>query len=325
MIAILMFACSKERYINEPGNLVPKTVIEDLSIPSITVNGARLHAEAFGHPDSTLVVFLHGGPGGDYRSLLNGKALANHGYRVIFYDQRGSGLSQRFPKNSYTGTGLSILDTMYNELSGVIAHFRTKPSQKVYLVGHSWGAMLATGYAGKHPNNVQGLVSAEPGGLNWQDIKHYVKESLSFGIWSELMNDMTFIDQFISGKQDQHVILDYKFGLRAAKNTITGEDNTLPASFWRAGAVINSAMFEMANDHHPDFSQGIRNFHVPVLFLHSEYNKAYPLSWVQHIAASYYSATTLKIPGTGHGGIFYDNTAWAQATMPAIINYFATL
>ena len=117
-----------------------------------------LHSEAFGHPDSTMIVCIHGGPGGDYRYLLNCKDLTDHGYRVIFYDQRGSGLSQRFPKEYYTELGSGALDLLYDELSGVIAHYRTSLNQKVFLIGHSWGAMLATAYAGKHPDAIQGLV-----------------------------------------------------------------------------------------------------------------------------------------------------------------------
>lgn len=323
--AILMFSCSKERYMSEPGNLVPKTVMEDPGLPFIYVNGAKLHAEAFGPADSTLVIFLHGGPGGDYRSLLNGKQLAAHGYRVVFYDQRGSGLSQRYPRNSYVDAGLKCLDTLYNELDGVIAHYRTSATQKVYLVGHSWGGILATAYTGKHPNKVQGLVVAEPGGLKWDDIKAYTKSIRLFSLWGELLNDVAYLDQFISGNRDQHEILDYKLAMRSSVNTITGEQNTLPGSIWRLGAVINSSLFEVADKNHPDFSQGIENFHVPVLFLHSEYNRSYTATWVQKIAAAYHTATIRMIPATGHSGIFYDNTAWSQTTLPAILNYFKSL
>src|SRR6478609_1687400 len=99
--AIAVTACEKEMKVNEPGNLVPKTVTEDASIPAIDINNTRLHAETFGNPVDPMVVMLHGGPGADYRSMLNAKALANDGYFVIFYDQRGSGLSEREDKNSY--------------------------------------------------------------------------------------------------------------------------------------------------------------------------------------------------------------------------------
>src|SRR6476620_9669553 len=87
--ATFFLSCTKGRMVNEPGYLVPKTVDQDRSLPSITVNGAMLHSEAFGNPDNPIVVIIHGGPGGDYRDLLNSRDLADHGYRVVFYDQRG--------------------------------------------------------------------------------------------------------------------------------------------------------------------------------------------------------------------------------------------
>jgi len=59
---VLLVSCEKELEINEPGNLVPKTVVEDANLPSIEVNGAKLHAQAFGPKDSTLIVCIHGGP-----------------------------------------------------------------------------------------------------------------------------------------------------------------------------------------------------------------------------------------------------------------------
>lgn len=243
---VLFFSCTDERFIDEPGNLVPKTVDQDPGLPSITVNGARLHAEAFGLPDSTMVVGIHGGPGGDYRYLLNSKDLAEFGYRVVLYDQRGSGLSQRFSQKSYTNLGLGALDVLYDELSGVIAHYRTSPEQKVFLIGHSWGAILATGYAGKYPGAVQGLVVCEPGGLLWDDIEESVKESRSFGLFGELLNDAIYLDQFITGKEDEHEILDYKAAMMSSKNDITGDNLIEPGSRWRSGAVITLPFLRLA-------------------------------------------------------------------------------
>ncbi len=66
----------------------------------------------------------------------------------MFYDQRGSGLSQRFSRQSYLSLGAEVMELMYDELHAVIAYYRKKPEQKVVLLGHSWGAMLASGYAG---------------------------------------------------------------------------------------------------------------------------------------------------------------------------------
>ncbi len=323
--ALLFISCEQEQYITEPGKLVPRTVDEDPTLPSITITGAMLHAEAFGPPDSTLVICIHGGPGADYRYMLNCRELADEGYRVIFYDQRGSGLSQRFPRDSYMDLGEGAVDLMYDDLSAVISHYRKDPDQKVFLLGHSWGAILATGYAGKYPDAVQGLVVCEPGGLVFDDILDYVSESRSFKLWSEVLNDATYQDQFITGKEDQHEILDYKLGMLASKNPVTGEDNTSPGSTWRSGAVVNSALLEIGETFEPDFSEGISNFEVPVFFIYSEENRAYPDSWAEKISGVYPTVERKKIAGVGHDGIISDPNGWSNSTMPAILSYFNSL
>lgn len=318
-ILILLFSCTDGRTIDEPGNLVPKTVDQDASLPSITVNGAMLHAEAFGPENGTIIVALHGGPGGDYRYLLNCKDLAEKGYRVVFYDQRGSGLSQRFPKKSYTSLGAGAADLMYDELHAVIAHYRKSPNQKVVLLGHSWGAMLASGYAGKYPQNIQALVLCEPGGLRWNDVEEYVKKSRSFKLWSEILNDAAYLDQFISGKEDQHEILDYKMSMLSSKNNITGEGDFDPGISWRSGAVIMDALFDSGDQYKLDFSKGLQNYNGPVLFFYSDRNKAYPDSWAQKITTSYNHVTRVKISGVGHDGIITNSNAWNNQTKPEIL------
>lgn len=323
--AILSSACRDERFINDPGNLVPKTVEQDPSISSIYVNNSLLHSEAFGNPDSPLVVCIHGGPGADYRYMLNCKDLANHGYRVVFYDQRGSGLSQRFPLSSYTDLGKAGLNIMYDELAAVIKHYKTHPTQKVLLLGHSWGAMLATGFAGGHPNEVQGLAVCEPGGLKWDDIVEYVKKSRSFKIWGELLNDVTYLDQFITGRKNDHEILDYKLAILASNNSITGESNIQPEGFWRSGAVVNAGLFKIGQTYKTDLSEGIGNFKVPVQFFYSELNKAYPTTWANKITAVYNTVNLKQISGVGHDGIINNRAAWEQQTLPQLLTYFNSL
>lgn len=318
-IFTLLFSCTDGRTIDEPGNLVPKTVDQDPSLPSISINGARLHAEAFGPENGTIVIPLHGGPGGDYRYLLPCKDLADKGYRVVFYDQIGSGLSQRFPKKSYTSLGAGAADLMYDELHAVIAHYRKNPDQKVVLLGHSWGGMLASGYAGKYPNDIQGLIVCEPGGLVWDDVKDYIKESRSFKLWSEILNDATYLDQFISGKEDQHEILDYKMSMLSSKNSITGEGDFDPATSWRSGAVVMDALLDSGEKYNLDFSKGVQNYNGPVLFFYSEKNKAYPDSWAQKISTSFKKVTRVKISGVGHDGIITNFKAWNTRTKPQII------
>ncbi|MGN6212299.1 alpha/beta fold hydrolase [Parafilimonas sp.] len=332
IFSVFSFSCSKERYIDAPGNLVPKTVDQDSTLPSISINGALLHSEAFGPADSTLIICIHGGPGGDYRYMLNCKTLATKGYRVVFYDQRGAGLSQRFPRNWYLSQGNDGMDKIfYDELKGVIAHYKTSASQKIILLGQSWGAMLATAYAGKYPNEIDGLIAAEPGGLKWNDVVDYISESRSFKLWSEALNDATYIDQFITGQEDQHEILDYKAGLIGSVNTIVGDagsdlGNNAPSYVAsRSGAVVNAASFELGQDIKPDFSAGINQFSKKVLFIYSSNNKAYPDSWASKIAAAYPSKEIFKAQGVGHSGMLDQVDFWTTTMEPKIISYIQSL
>jgi len=316
----LMVSCKK---MDEPGNLVPKTVDQDPSIPSIKIDDRLLHSEAFGHPDSTLVVCIHGGPSADYRYMLNAKDLVNHGFRVVFYDQVGSGLSQRFNESYYDNKNFDQI--FLNELRGVINHYKTKPNQKVILFGHSWGAIMATSYAGKYPNEIAGMAVIEPGGLKWDDIVEYITKAQSVPLWSEIANDVLYQDQFISTKKDKHEILDYKLTLLASHGspntleTITGKEG-----FWRFGAVINLISFNYGEKHKPDLSEGIQNYNPRVLFIHGGAGKVYTDEWAQKISSVYKNKEILKIEGVGHSGML-ETSPWNSKTLPKLLKYFKSL
>ena len=80
---------------------VAKTVEQDPSIPHIELDNVVFHAETFGSDTNKVVIVLHGGPGNDYRNLIDLKALADQ-YFVVFYDQRGPGLSPRVAAEQLT-------------------------------------------------------------------------------------------------------------------------------------------------------------------------------------------------------------------------------
>lgn len=139
------------------GFTVLDTVDKDASLPRIGLNGYTFHAETHGDPRHPVVIVLHGGPGADYRYLLGLKALAEDHF-VVFYDQRGTGLSPRVPAESIT------LESFVADLDAFVDRFGQ--GRPVHLVGHSWGAMLASSYAGAHPRKVAKMVLAEPAFLD---------------------------------------------------------------------------------------------------------------------------------------------------------------
>lgn len=314
-----LWGCTKERLITEEGNLVPKTVEQDPNLPSVVVNGTMLHSETYGNPDSAMVVVLHGGPGSDYRYLLNCKELANQGYYVVFYDQRGSGLSKRHPKSAYS------IQVMLDDLTGVIAHYRTSAAQKVFLLGHSWGAMLATAYIDKYPTAIRGAILGEPGGFKWDDIEEYTTRSRDVKLTSEMMSDFLYADQFVTGRKDQHAILDYKFALLTSSEGDPGHPigNEGPLPFWRSGAVINNALFEIGDRDKPDWTTHLQQFTTKVLFVYSERNRAYGLAHAQKVSSAYPHVELVKINGAGHDMLSFP-TGWNNF-LPYALNYLNSL
>lgn len=303
IIAVAIFAACKkgtEFEPSKPGNLVPKTVIEDPSLPAISINNTKLHAEIFGNPDSPMVVILHGGPGDDYRSMLNCKALANDGYFVVFYDQRGSGLSQRHDKKIYS------VQLMLDDLTAVIKYYRKSPTQKIFLLGHSWGAMLATAYVNAYPTAVQGLILAEPGGFTWNETESYLNRTRKINPFNESTNDVLYFDQIFTGKENEHEILDYKAALSSAFNTkpgnIVGNVGIIP--FWRLGAIVQTALFEIGKKDGFNWTTNLKQFRRKVLFCYSELNRAYGFDYAKSLSSAYPDVQLEKINGSGHEMIY---------------------
>lgn len=119
-------------------------------------DGTRLWVEVSGPPDGASVVLCHGGPGmADYLKDL-GDMLTEAGMRVVRWDQRGAGRSER--KGPYS------VERFVADLEAVR---RTVVGQPCWLVGHSWGANLALASAQLHSYQLRGVVYMCGTGLEW--------------------------------------------------------------------------------------------------------------------------------------------------------------
>lgn len=104
----------------------------------------KLYYKSFGEGKSVLVI--HGGPGYDHSLMLDFEELSEN-YRIIFYDQRGSGKSS------------GELNTESINISNFIEDIESLRLQlnlgKVILLGHSWGSILGLRYITKYSENVE--------------------------------------------------------------------------------------------------------------------------------------------------------------------------
>lgn len=123
-------------------------------------DGSRIgytHLAAQGPQKPYPLIYLHGGPGGiisDQQIELLQPLTAN-GFDIYLYDQLGSGHSSRLAAISdYT------VARHQQDLAAIVS---TIGAEKVFLLGQSWGALLATQFIAEHAEQVAGVIFTGPG------------------------------------------------------------------------------------------------------------------------------------------------------------------
>lgn len=276
---------------------VPATVMDDPTLPSAQVENVTLHLREAGPEDAPVIIALHGGPGGDMTSLLPLEALADT-HRVVFYDQRGAGLSERVEAEALT------LDGYLAELDGVIS--LASPNAPVTLIGHSWGAMLASAYLGAHPDKVARAVLVEPGFLNAAEARDWTNRSraLMSGprfIWKGLVTG--FAAQHVKG--DAHAKNDYLIGTMVGlfanhpDNPYHCPGSEYPGHAKRFGGLASNVAGKTSDAEFDRLALG-EAFPGPVLFMGSSCNTWIGAELQAKHAERFANARLEVIEGAGH-------------------------
>jgi proline iminopeptidase len=120
----------------------------------ISVPGGKIWYEIVGSEKKGIpIVLLHGGPGFSVDYLRPLAALSDE-RPVIFYDQLGSGKSDK-----PTDTALWKIERFVDELIAIRKHLRL---DTIHLFGHSWGTMLASEYLSRNPEGIKTVIFASP-------------------------------------------------------------------------------------------------------------------------------------------------------------------
>lgn len=314
--SILVFSCELNDF-EEPGNLVPKTVDEDPLLPRLEVNGTTLHAEAFGDISNPIIIFLHGGPGSDYRAFISQKGVENASrypnertitngglsqlqdeYFCVFYDQRGAGLSPRFDLGDIT------FEQYIDDLDAIIDYYLDKKSTEtgvletqVNLIGWSYGGTLSTGYINRHPEKIKNLAIYEPGPFSKKGYDYFIENTTS--VFAQTGSD--WLEEFLLSHDhftpDDHIRADYQYLLGAFRsNPQFHEDTNTP--LWRIGILFGEDLEEMDRDN----TSNLSSFQGKFLFIGGELTgKEYPK--YPDLQMSYYPRSEYaEIPGVGHTG-----------------------
>jgi proline-specific peptidase len=154
-VLALVVSASCEKSSPPPAtNAVPAAAAPHPAEPAgdtqLPVDGGKIwyRVSAGGNAIGTPVILLHGGPGFSSHYMKPFEELSDE-RPVVRYDQLGAGKSDHV-----TDTTLFTIPHFVKELDSLRSHLGY---DKVHLVGHSWGTILAVEYYKVHPEHVASL------------------------------------------------------------------------------------------------------------------------------------------------------------------------
>ena len=294
LLVLLAVACL------DPDELVPPTVDEDDALPALALQDSLFHVRTFGRPGDPVVVFLHGGPGSSMFGLLPyahapaGAELASDHF-LVFWDQRGAGLSRRHDPAEITWDGY------LQDLDALVAHFA--PEAPVTLVGYSFGGTYAVAYVDAYPERVDGLVLISPAPLTGAA---FSQANFIGGGFSEGTADVLWSNE--SFAPDDHARMDLALAA-AFFDALHPDFHVDPArvpALRRFGAVAQSSLYTelgLVPPNDPpryDFTRNLHRFDRPVLALVGGQDALFDAAFERAQLAAFDEVELVVVEGWGH-------------------------
>lgn len=128
----------------------------DMKTQYIEVPGGYVGLNVLGDNDSAIpILFIHGGPGGNYESFLPMAEMLAKDCKVYLYNQLGSD-----EKNDVGDESIWVPERYIETLNTVIREMKV---DRLHLIGHSWGAMLAAEHVLRTPDTpVKSITMVSP-------------------------------------------------------------------------------------------------------------------------------------------------------------------
>ncbi|MBP8752687.1 MAG: alpha/beta fold hydrolase [Chitinophagales bacterium] len=117
----------------------------------IDVDKGRLYCQTIGKGEPLL--FIHGGPGLNQSYLIPAFETLAKKYMLIFYDQRSSG------KSALSVKATMNFETFADDIDSIRKYFVL---EKINIISHSWGSLVAINYAAVYPKNINTLILLNP-------------------------------------------------------------------------------------------------------------------------------------------------------------------
>lgn len=259
------------------------------------VNGTYLYYEIIGEGAPLFV--LHGGPGGSHRYFLPYMEALSDDYQLFFYDQRGTGLS-----DGHLDLAAISIDQFVEDLEALRVAFGL---EKISLMGHSWGAIVALAYALKYQAHLDHLILVDPRPVSSTFLIEFSEtlqqriQRLSADAQHELTTTCTYPSAELSPKAiDECNQIDAQLRFydpaKAATVDWAMEENTVKNSV-TVRALITSSFNRMQHD----MDTQLPTVRVPTLIIHGDFDPI-PLGSSEYLHQHIPGSQIVLIAQSGH-------------------------
>lgn len=274
--------------------------------------GSRIgytHLMAKGDKQPFPVIYLHGGPGGPIfdRNISLLSALTQDGYDVYLYDQVGCGWSSRLDDIAEYTAQRHVAD-----LTDIIQQIG---SEKVMLIGQSWGAVLATLFIADHADKVDKAIFTGPGPilpvrkgverLKGPDALHLKKplytnlqgKEKTYNIRATVVEKLAEAFDWKLASDEEMDAFATTLSHAMSKSTVC---DTSITSVMESGAGYYSMIKTVQSfDHLPDTRPKIEDCPVPLLILRGQCD-GMPWGYIVEYYTYFKNRKVEIIPGAGH-------------------------
>lgn len=259
----------------------------------IRSGNSNLHYKTFGSGKPILII--NGGPGMNCEGFSYlAKELAKQNFQTIIYDQRGTGKSDVEKLNEVTVT----MDLMVQDMENLRNHLKI---EKWIILGHSFGGIMASYYATKHPERIEKLIFSSSGGLNMK-FTSYVQQRLNNNLTKLQRDSLAYYQRKLDSGDSSKETLQLRAKYLA--NAYVFDKSKAPIIAERLTQTkfeINLLVFESLRKIKFDCTNSFKNFKQPVLVLQGK-NDIITTATATEISKAFPNSKLILMENCGHYG-----------------------
>ena len=279
----LLFSCNQQQSNSEPrssdyfsyGDSIEAGGVRMVSIKT-PVGSFKVWTKRFGNNPRIKILLLHGGPAMTHEYMECFETyFQREGFEFYEYDQLGSYYSDQ-PKDSSLWTTARFVEEVEQVRQAIGAD-----SSNFYLLGNSWGGLLAMEYALKYQQNLKGLVVANMM-ASAPDYGRYAEEVLSKQMKPEVLaeikaleakadyNNPRYMELLIPNFYKEHLcrLSEWPDGFNRTMKHVNGEIYTMmqgPSEFGVSGRLATW-----------DIKNRLKEINVPTLMIGAKHDTMDP-------------------------------------------------